>query len=67
MFLITSCILVGVIFSAHADLQQTVDLLEKKVENLEEQLEYGGKRYQSITYSKLCMSLRALYMILPCN
>jgi len=52
MFLIVGYILIGVIFSAHADLQQTVDLLKQKVETLEKQLEYGGKQFQSISYGK---------------
>ena len=44
-------ILIGVIFSAQANLQK----LEKRVEHLEEQLEHGGKHYQSISYSMLTM------------
>ena len=59
MFVLANCILIGLIYSAHADLQQTVnllqqkvDLLEKKVESVEDQLEYGGKQYQPISYSE---------------
>ena len=52
MFVLANCILIGLIYFAHADLQQKFNLLEKKVENLEDQLEYGGKQYQSISYSE---------------
>ena len=47
MFVIASCILIGVIYSTSAS-----TALEKRIENLEKQLEYGGKNYQSISYSK---------------
>jgi len=56
MLMITCCVLIGMTFSARASLQQTVDQLEEKVESLEEQLEYGGKQYQSIIYSESTMS-----------
>jgi len=52
MFVLANCILIGLIYSAYADLQQTVNLLEKEVESLKDQLEYGGKQYQSISYSE---------------
>ena len=52
MFVIADCILIGLTYFTNADLQQTVNLLVKEVESLKDQLEYGGKQYQSISYSE---------------
>ena len=39
MFVLANCILIGLIYSAHADLQQTVNLLQQKVDLLEKKVE----------------------------